>query len=1709
MRVKSMKSFRHWFKMSKPGTRSESWNSDFMGYMKNDVMGFFAMYHGEKPDIYGFLRKETEMAEDGQAIYEFVQNAADSDSSHFYMFYNDKYLLVINNGKAFSLEGVKSILNVGQSHGKDNDPDKIGRFGIGFKLVHRLVGKSNGLKELTEDYCGPQMFSWSKKVDFTDFINTNSFDEEDVQSSNPWLMKILLTNFPASVDEKIKDVDFNDRVPYPSNELKEFQSFLKENISSIESDVMNQGTMFFIKLGEGKLDLLKKDQNDINNRLENTLYFLKNLTHLQVNEKIITRHKGFVVEDKFIIEPYEPDFIKIGLDEKRDKSFPVVLQMGYAPYGLKGENVKEYPNFYKYFPIEDTTYGLQFIFHSNVISIGSNRRHIHEDNTNRELLFLLAQRIQTRIDEHIKKGSSHSIDILANIILSDCNNSFVEEHLINHLINYLSEHVPTDKGLFEHKERVMIKNTTIRCEPSDFGFDKIWFKWDAQDSDHDELIRQSKNKIGLSAYSLKKLLQEGEISCINSWIKSMNDSDLNIFLHELNDNISSNLFDIAFIKLEDGRFVSIRDLDTQTIIKFPKIFDITNVLKSLGFTLSKSDYEDFEELKIKISDYHTYLKPDNESKLIDAYLSKVLSDNTLSPIEKKVLFMTLGTFKFVAEKTLANELKLFCNNEGIITPLSKMVNPRIKGIEPWLKKFSIREDEVFDEITTIDFLRGERTVFNDIIVPNWNIITNSLTANDIRDFLQSVKKYHLLTESPVSLKSKPFVYNSEIGWVEFSKSVFYHNQLINFNLYKDLIEVIQKNDLYAPDHNLLEFYSQEPFMLNDSQLDVLLCSSEFYKDSAIALIEFCKGKLNVFENGYFKDNDRSVYFSNESSKKQYYTSKEDVRSYIKSYCDDKLVSLPVSLIAYKENVLREQDLYRAIIECSSDSWQEGNTALTNLLKILAGSGHTKIVKDFINLQSTISLSVDVNEQTFEWITLLNNFYEVHEIDQIKNKIHIDGIKLSELNWNNKVELDNDETIELGNILSKFNDNQVVACIKDILQKKKCFDSNKINALFQSGVEPTIDELFQIASEMLILEDNKLKNCDQLRLILYLNKSKKIDNLEPIQIQSIDNEWYSLKDDWYLKKRPFVNDYAVLHSNYENIGRKSGTEFSILSKPYFQRDRNQFICPHLKKEIQGEDLIDFLELVKDQILKNAQQKVNWLDNLGEIIGFIPANTILADENIIHKSEKLPTEIADWASKQIENTKILEVTGVHGLTSPIVLLRKHLSGENPDYQFEGFSRNSETDRFLLKNTLDWMEAEKIIFDDVFASVIQSITEYLGAQEDISDVVLPIGIAIKDGKLLCQLKKSISSYYYNEDTIREYLAFNSGSFSNFVQLLIDEGLDIIECEFLSEQWLRNYSTLISFGVPEIDIEALKTMSVSCNLPQYLKWKENTTSNITIQIIDNSIPYTISVIPLEGYAINYSDGEYFFDEQNRILYTTEQKFIDAVLNELKDLLDNGDLAILLGGITPSIHLSREEELLNEIRFLQEQLNRFKSDEDLSRGELPGDIQKDWNLEARNLLRAHLESIPEFNCTDWDDSNVPSTIVNGVLYQGEMCVWIVRSAMSKEAKFHLTPYEWTLLGNKNVFLALRTSRNNIQIYGLNEDIRQIIFEDNPTINFNFDSVKLTFEGMDALANTLVHYNIWGSGLVFKNLNYSAGVTLHDLEKCKDGIVKKLTDESL
>ena len=104
MEIKSARFFREKYMTDIRHIQPNSgYNPDFIGCVHElpggeYVKGFFDMYHGDKQDIGGFLSGNLKIAEDGQAIYEFMQNAADCGSTSFYMFYNDNYFLAFNNG---------------------------------------------------------------------------------------------------------------------------------------------------------------------------------------------------------------------------------------------------------------------------------------------------------------------------------------------------------------------------------------------------------------------------------------------------------------------------------------------------------------------------------------------------------------------------------------------------------------------------------------------------------------------------------------------------------------------------------------------------------------------------------------------------------------------------------------------------------------------------------------------------------------------------------------------------------------------------------------------------------------------------------------------------------------------------------------------------------------------------------------------------------------------------------------------------------------------------------------------------------------------------------------------------------------------------------------------------------------------------------------------------------------------------------------------------------------------------------------------------------------------------------------------------------------------------------------------------------------------------------------------------------------------------
>ena len=248
----------------------------------------------------------------------------------FYISYNTKYFLALNNGHPFSSKDINSILNISQS--SKFDCEKIGRFGIGFKLVHRLVGKNEGLKELTDEYKGPVLFSWSKPEHLESLLKTKSANEikyeRDLNSDVPWLFKILITNFPTSPNETVKDLGYKNKILFPESEFEELVQFLNQTQIHQYLNRLNQGSLFFLKLGEEKSQALDEHQKDLDKGIQCSLNMLKTLTTVVIKdeqpiEKLNLKTLNFVIS---------PDMDAFKLIEPEYDKCDIKITFGYLPY---------------------------------------------------------------------------------------------------------------------------------------------------------------------------------------------------------------------------------------------------------------------------------------------------------------------------------------------------------------------------------------------------------------------------------------------------------------------------------------------------------------------------------------------------------------------------------------------------------------------------------------------------------------------------------------------------------------------------------------------------------------------------------------------------------------------------------------------------------------------------------------------------------------------------------------------------------------------------------------------------------------------------------------------------------------------------------------------------------------------------------------------------------------------------------------------------------------------------------------------------------------------------------------------------------------------------------------------------------------------------------------------------------------------------------
>lgn len=487
--------------------KDELLDLDFIGCTYKDSngdiikKGFFELYHGDKDNEIDFLRSQVQMAEDEQAIYEFLQNAVDAQASEFCIFWDKNNFLVINNGKKFDFEGIKSILNFSQST-KSNDKNSIGKFGIGFKLIHRLVGdrikgEENGLKAIINRYKGPILFSWDNSY----LKKLLKQDLNDID--NHWLFKIIYTNFPAGLEENIYDKNYQKRVMFSNDEFSDMIKFIENQ--NINLDSYKEGSLFYLKLGEKKSDLLEEELKNAKNGIKYSANFLKAFNKKHKLENILLQNNKIQISDFYSLK-YKNSILL----------FPKNLEQTNIYYKNMVSNI----SFYKFFPMGDQKNGFNFILHNNNFDIESNRRKLQETQENKEILKDIAINMFNNIDENMYKI------ILANLYLSDLetsnNNNFIQENFSKYLLSYLKSNIPykeindaTSLKVTNDKSKVIVIDSKLENIP-------LKNKWHFyfNPKKHKEIVSKAVKKLRIQPWNIVDVMVEDNI---NEWILNIDD----------------------------------------------------------------------------------------------------------------------------------------------------------------------------------------------------------------------------------------------------------------------------------------------------------------------------------------------------------------------------------------------------------------------------------------------------------------------------------------------------------------------------------------------------------------------------------------------------------------------------------------------------------------------------------------------------------------------------------------------------------------------------------------------------------------------------------------------------------------------------------------------------------------------------------------------------------------------------------------------------------------------------------------------------------------------------------------------------------------------------------------------------------------------------------------------------------------------------------
>lgn len=1381
MVFKNIKAYRKYYQKFEAGSSDPKLDINFIGgKIEGDAgvekLGFFTFAYGNSDNEKAALRSTSlNIAADHQAVYELIQNADDAKSDMVLVAITEDYFICINNGLPFEHDKfdsrkrkkkgrVASILNFGQS---DKGLEDIGTFGIGFKIIHRLLGEDDGANAIIDDLAGPIVFSWFEFRQLQEllkspFYQPNGREEENNSTRYPWLFKILYTCFPAAPFEKVQIEKGKYEIPFSEHEYKKFISHVGHEIDKLgefqNENHLAKGSIFYIPLGKGKYDFIKEHLSMLNKGVSYSFNFLKSLKRIYFQSEKIDHSP--IETKKFLFKLDQEPYISIKPRVEREIEITFAYFKNYHDSdSLVIENALT-PNFYNYFSMEEECNRFRFIVHCNAFDMNSNRRALQTDSDiNKRLLPHVANEIKAYILEFKDKNASIYRNLFAAILLSPSPNSknHIREYFFKPLTSFLPTTIPLLSGLYSSDaEKVKIKKTTLNITLEDFGLTGYnWYYW-LEETDFG-LIESSKTVLGIESWDLKNIIEEAQVDDINKYLEA-NKNTVSNFLEELckEGSIRETVIEIL---LEKIKFISFGD----ELLTLPDVVGkseyligqgfVSNervLLKSIGFKISDIDY-DKESLKVlatKIKDKYltdvliferikTRIELDAEEKINQELRVQVF--NAITNNSTGSVFLGVGPDS-------VGKLKFFKNENEDFVPVVDLISPDLK-LPNWLKGYLPQPEGINGD----KYFIKENEIYNKIIIPNWNTLTKNEDKNTVAEFYTGVKKYYdLLTDDAIVLKSKKYLFSTN-GWLNSEDNFYYHPDFHKISRYENLSEtfvaISEQPLVYS---SILDFLKEEPFKTEKKDLSTTsflqCCSRLEIEDIDLLLSLDAKSIFEYYTVQSFNNNWWIVYETSENLTLQIQSDStlSAISSQLKDDLDFNLLQLPKSLSAYDAHLDTDEIIINKII--SKVTFEKHLTELL-ALKLSKDNFISLLTKKefFIELDPFAEYTIEDNQ--FKLFEYFSKFYTEDDFD-VSLFTTLIRIKKGD-EWNPIPEnLPKSDTLRYeyqernDSIVKEYKLSEIIPNKYEFigylesLKKKfttleiKISPINKALGLSSKQVETDTASIFSSLLEE--LNDGVIERTEQLKFItVYLRNTSLSNNLK-IKVLGTSN-YVLLNGNHFVLKASgeFTDPNRIIDLNhytgFDEIITINGTT-SISREP---RALNQSILlagvkEVLEKEEEKVELLNFFftkwrnsaSLTNSFSQYSKDQLQPFLNKIGieELQYFYPDCYALSEEI-------LPKHISSWVTNNIEDQKLkssfLTTLKVNTEEASPTIFRKYLLKES-SFDMEILNQLGLQDITLI---LDFIVQGKIDFEareEDFQRIIDRMNDTIIEEENKTKII-----------------------------------------------------------------------------------------------------------------------------------------------------------------------------------------------------------------------------------------------------------------------------------------------------------------------------------------------------------------------------------------------------